>query len=153
MDRRYTKRFLCCFCLGMNTDLRKVGSTPVHPMAPPFAFEMIFKRSESSCLVLKPIKMNRGRVPYFVLDVSSIYLQYYLNFCFDSGTIANSCTTRLLSKSYEIPVDLNYPNLQCSRNKIYRIAKKIPKKLLAPFQMTEHAIDNDLLMKRSCKLA
>ena len=52
-------------------------------------FEMIFKRSEPLCLVLKPLKHKQKRV----VDVSSICLQYYLNFCFDSGAIASSCTT------------------------------------------------------------
>ena len=44
------------------------------------------------------------------------------------GAITNPCTTRLLSKCYEIPIDPKYPTLQSNRNKIYRIAKKIPKK-------------------------
>ena len=91
------------------------------------SFEMIFKRSESLCLVLKPLENEQKRVPHSVFDVSSIYLQYHLNFLFDSGAIANSCTTRLLSKCYEIPIDPNYPTLQNNGNKIYRIAKKIRK--------------------------
>ena len=110
------------------------------------SFEMIFKASDTLCLVLKPLKHEQKRVPYSVFDVSSICLQYYLNFCFHSGAIANSCTSRLGSKSYEIPVDPNYPTLQNNRNKICRIIKN-SEKLLAPFQMIERAIDNDLLTK------
>ena len=91
------------------------------------SFEMTFKRSESLCLVVKPLKNEQKRVPYSVFDVSSICLQYYLNFCFDSGAIANCCTTRLLSKSYEIPIDPNYLTLQNNRNRIYQIAKKFRK--------------------------
>ena len=91
------------------------------------SFKMTFKRSESLCLVLKPLKNEQKRVPYSVFGVSSICLQYYLHFCFDSGAIANSCTTRLLSKSYEIPIDSNYPILQDNRNKVYRTAPKISK--------------------------
>ena len=113
------------------------------------SFEMISKRNEPLCLVLKPLKHNQKRVPYAVFDVSSICLQYHLNFCFDSGAIPNSCTTRFITKSYEIPVNPNYPTLQNNRNKIYRIAKK-SEKLLAPFQMIGHELDNDLLTKRSC---
>ena len=114
------------------------------------SFEMILKSNEPLCLVLKPLKHKQKRVPCAVFDVSSICLQYYLNFCFDSEAIPNPCTTRFITKSYEIPVDPNYPTLQNNRNKIYRIAKKF-EKLLAPFQMIEHEIDNDLLTKRSCK--
>ena len=88
------------------------------------SFEIIFKRSESLCLVLKTLKMNKN---LYLILLSSICLQYYLNFCFDLGTSANSCTTQLLSKSYEIPVVPNYPTLQNNRNKIYRIAKKLRK--------------------------
>ena len=51
------------------------------------SFEMIFERSESLCLVLKPLKHEQKRVPYAVFDVSSICLQYYLDFCFDSGAL------------------------------------------------------------------
>ena len=110
------------------------------------SFEMIFKRSESLCLVLKPLKHKQKRVPYAVFDVSSICLQYYPNVCFDSGALANSFTTRLITKSNEIPIDPNYPILQNNRNKIYRLVKK-SEKLLTPFQMTGHEIDNDLLTK------
>ena len=114
--------------------------------------EMISKRSESFCLVLKPLKHEQKRVPYAVFDVSSISLLYYLDFCFDSGALANSFTTPLITKSYEVPIHPNYPILQNSRNKIYRVVKKF-QKLLAPFQMIEDEIDNDLLTKRSRKLA
>ena len=89
--------------------------------------EMISKRSESFCLVLKPLKHEQKRVPYAVFDVSSISLQYYLDFCFDSGPLANSFTTRLITKSYEVPIDPNYPILQNGRNKIYRVVKKFQK--------------------------
>ena len=89
--------------------------------------EMISKRSESLCLVLKPLKHEQKRVPYAVFDVSSISLQYYLDFSFDSGALANSFTTRLITKSYEIPIDPNYPTLQNNRNKIYRVVKKFRK--------------------------
>ena len=89
--------------------------------------EMISKRSESLCLVLKPLKHEQKRVPYAVFDVSSISLQYFLDFCFDSGALANSFTTRLITKSYEIPIDPNYPTLQNNRNKIYRVVKKFRK--------------------------
>ena len=89
--------------------------------------EMISKRSESLCLVLKPLKHEQKRVPYAVFDVSSISLQYYLDFCFDSGALENSFTTRLITKSYEIPIDPNYPTLQNNRNKIYRVVKKFRK--------------------------
>ena len=47
------------------------------------SFEMTFQRSESLCLVLKPLRNEQKRVPYSVFDVSSICLQYCLNFCFD----------------------------------------------------------------------
>ena len=77
------------------------------------SFEMIFKRNESLCLVLKPLQHKQKRVPYAVFDVSSICLQYYLNFCFDSGAIANSCTTRLVTIFYENP----------SRPKLLHLAK------------------------------
>ena len=33
------------------------------------SFEMIFKRNESLCLVLKPLKHKQKRVPYAVFDV------------------------------------------------------------------------------------
>ena len=89
--------------------------------------EMISKRSESLCLVLKPLKHEQKRVPYAVFDVSSISLQHYLDFCFDSGALANSFTTRLITKSYEIPIDPNYPTLQNNRSKIYRVVKKFRK--------------------------
>ena len=89
--------------------------------------EMISKRSESLFLVLKPLKHEQKRVPYAVFDVSSISLQYYVDFCFDSGALANSSTTRLITKSNEIPIDPNYPTLQNSRNKIYRVVKKFRK--------------------------
>ena len=89
--------------------------------------EMISKRSESLCLVLKPLKHEQKRVPYAVFDVSSISLQYYLDFCFDSGALANSFTTRLITKSYKILIDPNYPTLQNNRNKIYRVVKKFRK--------------------------
>ena len=91
------------------------------------SFEIILKRSESLRLVLKPLKHKQKRVPYAVFDVSSICLQHYLNFCFDLGDVANSCTTRFVTIFYEIPVDQNYPTLQKNRNKIYRIAKKFRK--------------------------
>ena len=89
--------------------------------------EMISKRSESLFLVLKPLKHEQKRVPYAVFDVSSISLQYYVDFCFDSGALPNSSTTRLITKSNEIPIDPNYPTLQNSRNKIYRVVKKFRK--------------------------
>ena len=89
--------------------------------------EMISERSESLCLVLKPLKHEQKRVPYAVFDVSSISLQYYVDFCFDSGALANSFTTRLITKSNEIPIDPNYPTLQNNRNKIYRVVKKFRK--------------------------
>ena len=49
--------------------------------------EMISKRSESLFLVLKPLKHEQKRAPYAVFDVSSISLQYYVDFCFDSGPL------------------------------------------------------------------
>ena len=88
---------------------------------------MISKRSESFSLVLKPLKLEQKRVPYAVFDASSISLQYYLDFDFDSGALANSFTTRRITKSYEVPIDPNYPTLQNSRNKIYRGVKKFQK--------------------------
>ena len=89
--------------------------------------EMISERSESLCLVLKPPKHEQKCVPYAVLDVSSISLQYYVDFCFDSGALASPFTTRLITKSNEIPIDPNYPTLQNNRNKIYRVVKKFRK--------------------------
>ena len=56
------------------------------------SFKMIFKRSEFLCLVLKPLNMNKNA--YFMLFsmyfhlLFSICLQNHLNFCFDSGALA-----------------------------------------------------------------
>ena len=114
------------------------------------SFEIIFKRNEPLCLVLKPLKHKQKRVPYAVFDVSSICLQqHYLNFCFDLGDIANSCITRLVTIIYEIPVDPNYPTFKIIEIKSTE-SQQNSEKHLAPFQMIEHEID-DLLTKRSCK--
>ena len=48
---------------------------------------------------------------HITFDVSSICLQYYLNFCFDSGAIANYCTARLVTISYENPSGPKLPHL------------------------------------------
>ena len=91
------------------------------------SFEMIFKRSESLCLVLKPLKHEQN--VYLILF--SMYQPFACSivsiFVLIREPFANSCTTRLITKSYEIPVDPDYPTLQNNRNKIYRIAERFRK--------------------------
>ena len=64
------------------------------------SFEMKFKRSESLCLVLKPLSNEQKRVPYSVFDESSICLQYYLNF----GLIREPLAILAQRHSYQNPM-------------------------------------------------
>ena len=91
------------------------------------SFEMTFKRNESLCLVLKPLENEQKRVPYSVFDVSSICLQYYLNFFLIREPLPILAQRDSYQNAMKPPIEPNCPTLQNNRNKIYQIAKKCRK--------------------------
>ena len=88
------------------------------------SFKMIFKRSESLCLVLEPLKHEQKLVPYAVFDVSSICLLQNLlavlsQFFYMWEQLPILARRDSYQNPMEIPVYPNYPTLQNNRNKIY----------------------------------
>ena len=68
------------------------------------SFEIIFKRSESMCLVLKPVKHEQKRLPYAVFDVSSICSSIISIFVFIREPLPILAQRDVYQNSMKIPV-------------------------------------------------